>query len=53
MAARASCQPRPPLSYHNVTEGECMVRTGIAHHHSEHLGAYTWDYWDARIKEAL
>jgi S-formylglutathione hydrolase FrmB len=30
-----------------------MVRTGIAHHHSEHPGAHTWDYWDARMKEAF
>ncbi len=26
---------------------------GISHHYSEHPGAHTWDYWDARIQEAL
>lgn len=32
---------------------EHLNSLGIAHHYSEHPGAHTWDYWDARIQEAL
>lgn len=30
-----------------------LVRLGVAHEYAEHPGNHNWDFWDARIQEAL
>jgi putative tributyrin esterase len=32
---------------------ECLTRLGIAHEYREFPGAHDWDYWDARVRDAL
>jgi len=53
MALWMNCGTEDFLIDQNRRMHEHLTALGVPHHYSEHIGTHTWDYWDARIQEAL
>ena len=52
-ALRIDCGADDFLSEDNRAFHAHLEKLGLAHEYAEFPGAHTWDYWDARVQEAL